>query len=165
MAGDRYYWAGGHKVPLEASTDVVIDVDSAAGAELAGPALETLRASGRSLSGSLLMVSRAAATAALGESGSSGPGVHPVFRSEDGSLIVVLPEVRVEASDPEKLAALGRSLTTAHITEQTGERLVLAPDSGRGEDALTLANALAETGDADVSQARFVRIVARPEPR
>ena len=56
------------------------------------------------------MVPRSDAVAALGEDGASARGVHPVFRSEDGSLVVVLPEVRVEGSDPERLAALGRSL-------------------------------------------------------
>lgn len=161
--GDSYYWAGGHKVPLEASSDVVIDVDSAAGAELGGSALESLRAGGRSLSKSLLLVTKSEASAALGETGSSVPGVHPVYHSEDGSLIVVLPEVRVEAGDPEKLAALVRSLTTAHVKEQTDERLVLEPDSGRGDDALALANTLAESPGTDLSQARFMRIVSRPE--
>jgi hypothetical protein len=162
---DRYYWAGGRKVPLRASTDVVIDVDSEAGAQLSVSELQALREKGRALSPSLLLVAKSDAAKALGGSGSSLPGVHPVFRAEDGSEIVVLPEVRVEGSDPEKIAALGRSLSNAHIKEQTQERLVVEPDSGRGDDALTLANELAESPDTDVAQARFVRIVARPEPR
>jgi len=90
--------------------------------------------------------------------------VHPVFRSEDGSRVVVLPEVRVEASDPEKLAELGRSLTTARITQESADRLVIEPDSGRGADALALANTLAESADADLAQARFLRVVTRPGP-
>jgi hypothetical protein len=159
--GDTYYWAGGRKVPLEASSDVAIDLGSPAGQQLTG----ALRDGGRRLSSSLVMVPRSAAVAALGEGGTSARGVHPVFRSEDGSLVVVLPEVRVEGSDPEKLAALGRSLTTATVKDQTAERLTLEPDSGRGEDALTLANMLAESPDTDLAQARFLRIVPRPGPR
>lgn len=159
---DRYYWAGGRKVPLSASSDVVIDLDSEAGARLADPSHAALRDSGRRLTSSLMLVSRSDALAALGEDGVSARGVHPVFRSEDGSLVVVLPEVRVEGRDPERLAALGRSLTTAHVKDQTSERLTLEPDSGRGEDALALANTLAESPDTDVSQARFLRVVARP---
>ena len=163
--GDTYYWAGGRRIPLAASSDVVIDLDSAAGARLAGLQLDGLRAAGRSLTGSLLMVPGADAAATLGDGVHVLPGVHPVYRSEDGSLVVVLPEVRVEARDPRALGAVRRSLTTAHVTEETDERLVLAPDSGRGADALTLANELAESKGPDLAQARFVRVVARPGRR
>jgi hypothetical protein len=162
--GDTYYWAGGRRIPLAASSDVVVDLDSAAGKQLDAPQLEGLRAAGRSLTGSLLMVPGAEAAAALGEGVGSLPGVHPVYRSADGSRVVVLPEVRVEAGDPGALTAVRTALTTAHVTEQTDERLVLAPDSGRGADALTLANQLAESGGTDLAQARFVRVVARPGP-
>jgi len=167
--GDTFYWAGGRKVPLTASADVAIDLDSGAGAQLAEDSLAALRDGGRRLTSSLLLVPRSAAVAALGEEGASARGVHPVFHSEDGSLVVVLPQVRVEGSDPERLAALGRSLTTAavpaHVTDQTAERLTLEPDSGRGEDALALANTLAESPDTDLAQARFLRVVRRPGPR
>lgn len=160
--GDRYYWAGGHKVPLFVSSAVVIDLDSAARAGLSEVDRDSMLASGRVLSGSMLMVDRADVVAALGEGGFAMPGVHPVFRSEDGSLVAVLPEVRVEAADAATLDELGSSVTAAHIKERTEERLVLEPDSGRGDDALTMANELAETGRTDVAQARFIRIVARP---
>jgi hypothetical protein len=163
--GDAYYWAGGRKVPLHGSPDVVVDLASAAVAPLAGTQVEALRAAGRTLSGALLLVARSDAVAALGEQGASGPGVHPVFRSADDSLVVVLPEVRVEASNAAKLAELVRSLTTAHIKEESADRLVLEPDSGRGEDALALANALSESADADLAQARFLRVVPRPGSR
>ena len=162
---DAYYWAGGRKVPLTASSDVVVDLDSTAGAQASSSSLASLRDGGRRLSSSLVLVPRTEAVAALGDDGVSDRGVHPVFRSEDGSLVVVLPEVRVEGSDPETLAALGRSLTTAHVTDQTAERLILAPDSGRGEDALALANTLAGSPGTDVVQARFLRVVPRPGPR
>lgn len=162
--GDTFYWSGGRKIPLAASADVVVDLESE-GAKLAGASIAALRDGGRRLTSSLVLVPRSDAVAALGEDGASAPGVHPVFRSEDDSLVVVLPEVRVEGSDPDRLAALGRSLTTAHVTDQTSERLTLQPDSGRGEDALTLANTLAESPDIDIAQARFMRIVPRPGPR
>jgi hypothetical protein len=170
--GDAYYWAGGRKVPLTASTDVVVDLDSEAAAGLEPAQLDSLRAKGRTLSASLVMVARTDASEALGERCSTAPGVHPVFRSEDGTQIVVLPEVRVEGDDPDKLAAVVAGLgagegspTAAHVTERSDERFVLAPDSGRGDDALALANSLAESSDTDLSQPRFMRIVARPEPR
>lgn len=162
MPGDAYYWAGGRKIALRASPDVVIDVTSAAGVQLAGPQLDSLRAQGRSLSDSLLLVPETAVSAALGDTSSSIAGVHPVYRSDDGALVVVLPEVRVESSDSRALADLGRSVTAAHVKEQSEERLVLEPVSGRGADALRLANTLAESRAAEVTSARFLRVVPRP---
>jgi hypothetical protein len=85
-----------------------------------------------------------------------------VYRTEDGSLVAVLPEVRVEAP-PAALSEIA-DRPGAHVTDRTDDRITLRPDSGRGEDALALANELAEAG-ADVSQPRFVRVVGRPEPR
>lgn len=156
---DAYYWAGGQKVPLLPCDQVVIDLDSGA-AGAARPELETLGRQGRQLLRSLVMVPKAAVQELLG---SSSAGVHPVFRTEDGTLLAVLPEVRVEAP-PGRLEEVGRSLTDAHITERSEERLVLVPDSDRGEDALRIANELSERGGVEVSQARFIRVVARPGP-
>ncbi|HYO40076.1 MAG TPA: hypothetical protein VER39_10495 [Nocardioidaceae bacterium] len=164
MPGDAYYWAGGRKVALHGSSDVVIDVTSAAGAQLAGSSLDSLRAQGRALSATLLLVPEAEASAALGDTSASVAGVHPVYRSDDGALVVVLPEVRVESSDPRRLADLGRSLSAARVRERSEERLVLEPVSGRGADALRLANMLAESRAAEVTSARFLRVVARPGP-
>jgi hypothetical protein len=159
--GARYYWAGGRRIPLLPSTDVVIDLDS----EVArGSSIGALRGKGRQLSPSLLLVPRAEADAALGGAAATARGVHPVYRTEDGSLVAVLPQVRVESGDPRTLDAVSASLTHAHVAERTDERLVLEPDSGRGDDALTLANELAETASPDVAQARFVRVVPRPGP-
>jgi hypothetical protein len=157
-----YYWAGGRKVRLEPAGAVVVDMESDAAVQAASTA-SSLRTHGRALTRSMVMVSRAAADEALGEATASAPGVHPVYRAEDGTLIAVLPEVRVEG-DARHLEAIRQSLAAAHVTERTDERLVLAPDSGRGEDALALANRIAETGGVDVAQARFIRVVARPEP-
>lgn len=160
--GDTYYWAGGKRIPLKASGEVAVDLGSSL---LTQAELEDLRATGRGLSGSLVIVSKDDVPGSLREGDAFVAGVHPVFRAEDGALIVVLPEVRVEARDPQRLAAVGRSLKSAHIKEQTEERLVLEPASGRGEDALRLANALAESPDTEVSQARFIRVVPRPGAR
>lgn len=161
--GDSYYLSGGHRVPLKASPNVVIDLESEAVENLAESDLQNLRDKGRSLSTSLLLVPDEVAAEVLGETMVSAPGVHPVFSSEDGSLIVVLPEVRVEADAPESLVAAGRA-DDAHIKDSNEVRLILEPDSGRGADALRLANELAEVPGTNVAQARFLRIVARPGP-
>jgi len=90
-------------------------------------------------------------------------GEAPVYRAEDGSLVAVLPEVRVESEDPSVLEEVTSSLRDARVTLRTEERLVIVPDSGRGEDALALANRLAESFDLAVAQARFRRVVPRPD--
>jgi hypothetical protein len=85
----------------------------------------------------------------------------PVFRAEDGSLVAVLPEVRVESTDPKVLDEVAASVGAATV-ERSEERLVIRPDSGRGEDALAIANQVHEAFDVDVAQARFRRVVPRP---
>ena len=89
-------------------------------------------------------------------------GDAPVYEAEDGSTLAVLPEVRVECADPAVLDAVAASLSGATVTDRSEERLVIRPDSGRGEDALALANHVHEAFDVDVAQARFRRVVPRP---
>jgi hypothetical protein len=96
--------------------------------------------------------------AALAESAGADA---PVYRAEDGSLLAVLPEVRVECADPEVLDQVAASLEAATV-ERSEERLVIRPDSGRGEDALAIANHVHEAFHVDVAQARFRRVVPRP---
>jgi hypothetical protein len=156
--GDSYYWAGGEKIPLIESDQVVVDLASATAAASASQ-LAALRRDGRPLMRSLVLVSRAAAMDVM--AGAALP-VQPVFRTEDGTLIAVLPEVRVEGA-ASRLDEVCRSVTGAQVTERTEERLVLVPDSRRGEDALRIANELSEEGGLEVSQARFIRVVARPD--
>jgi hypothetical protein len=86
----------------------------------------------------------------------------PVYEAEDGSTLAVLPEVRVECADPTVLDAVAASLSGATVTERSEERLVIRPDSGRGEDALAIANRVHEDYDVEVAQARFRRVVPRP---
>jgi hypothetical protein len=149
-----YYYAGGRRIPLFPVGEVVLDRDSDAGRR--ADALH-----GTPLTPSLVLLPEAEAVAALGEAFATSPGVHPVFRTEDGSRVAVLPQVRVEGS-AETLDDLGRAATSARIAQRTEDRLVLEPASGRGEDALALANDLAERGGAEVCQARFLRLVKRP---
>ncbi len=97
-----------------------------------------------------------------GSLAADAPGA-PVFEAEDGSLVAVLPEVRVESADPKVLDEVASSLDGATVTDRTEERLTITPDSGLGDDALTLANHVAETFQVDVAQARFRRVVPRPD--
>lgn len=161
-AGDAYYWAGGMKVALHATDEVCLDLDAAPLRGLATAVQQDLRTRGRALTGALRVMGRPEAEAALGKAIDSEGGVHPVYRAE-GALVVVLPEVRVEGEDERRLAELVNAVAGAHVAEHTQGRVVAVPDSGRGEDALAIANELAESPDTDLAQARFLRIVPRTD--
>jgi hypothetical protein len=92
--------------------------------------------------------------------------LQPVYRSADGALVVVLPEVRIDLADTEQASQLHDYLAshdlTSEVLRDTGEQVVLRPTSNRGDDALSLANSIEETVHPPMSQARFLRIVPRP---
>ena len=93
--------------------------------------------------------------------------LQPVYGTADDARVVVLPEVRVEASDPETRKGL-RDLvkdSDAEMTESKPGRFVISVPSGRGDDALTLANRVVEELRPEVAQARFIHVVPRPGPR
>jgi hypothetical protein len=111
-----------------------------------------------------VLVAQADLPSGLIEELDRGAAVHPVFRYER-SQIVVLPEVRVEVHGEQQArlrAALESGRLAADIERDDGDRLVLRPRSGRGVDALALANSLQETVKPALAQARFVRVVPRP---
>jgi len=90
--------------------------------------------------------------------------IHPVFCAEAAKL-GAMPEVRVEESSPERQEVLRRWLREhseeAVIVVDWGERIVLRPTSGRGQDAPALANHLTEQVGPEMAQPRFLRIVDR----
>lgn len=95
----------------------------------------------------------------------SAGALQPVYRADSGARIVVLPEVRVETSD----AAIGSRLhdlvkqSDATMTEARPGRYSIQLSSGRGDDALALANRVVEELEPDVAQARFIQVVPRPD--
>ncbi len=88
-----------------------------------------------------------------------------VYRVGD-TIVVVMPEVRVEESRPqhlEKLEAwLAEHKASVEVVSQTDERLVLRPLSMRGSDALDIANALHEEIEREMAQARFICSTGKP---
>jgi hypothetical protein len=151
----QYYGNDGRAVALTATDQVVVELEL-----LGSPAegLALLRERGTALTPSLTLVLEAYVAQALGPEERTVPGVHPVLRTDDGTLLAVLPEVRVEG-DPDQLARLAAGPPRAEVAERDDGRLVLRPSSGRGADALALANALHESGAVTLAQPRFLRIV------
>jgi hypothetical protein len=90
---------------------------------------------------------------------------YPVFRSH-GAIVVALPEVRVEESRKSHQAKLRKWLAEHRddvmVVCRGDDRVVLKPVSGSGQDALAIANDLAEHVGPEMAQARFIRVTARP---
>jgi hypothetical protein len=164
---DSYYFADGKRVVLHADPNhLAVDLERAQGAELPKARRAALRAAGQQLREGVLLLSREALDeserAALARAGA----LLPAYQAED-TTIVVLPEVRVELRDAGQVAHLRERLATAGVdpgsVTEHGGRVSFAPASGRAEDALRIANELYEEFSPAASQARFLRVVKRPD--
>lgn len=166
--GGAYYWARAEKVPLEDTSLVAVDVPAAKRARLWGGELEDAAAgAGARRADDLVLVPAAELPAELHDRLREAGAVQPVFGHDD-TLLVVLPEVRVEAGDDDTAAAVSSAVRDyaagVAVEEPTPGRFVLRPRSGRGEDALELANHVYERARPDASQARFLRVVTGKDP-
>lgn len=153
---EPYYYAGGQRIGLTAAHDLVALDDDAAKHADAPP--------GRSLTDGLCLVPREdLRNARLADEQAAK---YPVFRAQ-GAILVALPEVRVEESRPDKRDQI-QSWLKQHdrdikVVSQDEDRVVLKPVSGSGEDALAIANALAEQVGPEMAQAQFIRVTPRPK--
>jgi hypothetical protein len=162
---DAYYYdADGSQVRLHASDAFAVDWGAAEKASVPAGDLAALREHGTELRGDVAMVPASAVPTPVEEALDAAGALHPVFRSDDGALVVVLPEVRVEAADAAQAAKVREVVdsTDSEMVRDTGEQLVVRPTSQRGADALTLANRIEEEVHPLMTQARFLRVVPRP---
>ena len=164
--GSTYYWAGGRRIPLAASGQVLVDLAAVHDAGLSDAGVQHIRDAGRRLTDLYTLLSESALPEELTRT-ERAPGVHPVFLATDGTLLATLPEVRVESQDPACLDQVRRMVDDealpATVKSEGKGRMVLEPKSHRGADALSLANKLSEAVRLDVAQARFLRVVPRPD--
>jgi hypothetical protein len=164
-----YYYADGERVELTPADDLVaIDDQRFARADLPERVRALVEKAARPLTSGIRLVDRsmlehdAAALAALQKAGV----VQPAYRSQ-GAVVVVLPEVRVEegrggATKRRLKQWLHRHAADADVDNEGDERITIRPKSGSGQDALALANSLAEEVRPELAQARFVRSVKGP---
>ncbi len=175
MTGDKpvayAYDAGDTRVTLTDSDFVAVDLDASRGL-LPEDVLAALGQRAESLRGSLVLAqSEDLSTESLEQLDRAG-AAQPVLESADGTLLTVLPEVRVElaAGDEESLLADHAKIRDvieeldAEVVRQDGTRLVIEPKSHRGRDALEIAQRLDEVLSGALIQPRFLRRVARPGP-
>jgi len=162
-----YYYVSGKPVRLTLDDEwVAVDSQRSGAADPNGNLSAALRDASRPLRGDLVLVRRDALSsqqlAGLADEGA----IQPVFLAE-GARLVALPEVRVEESSPEGQEILRHWIRghreEAEIVQDRGDRIVLRPTSGRGRDALTLANRLTEQVGPEMAQPRFLRIVDRSD--
>ena len=164
MSSDRYYWAGGRKVPLATDRHIAVDQTSAERHGLwEGELASTADTAGHQIGDGLVMLPSDTVSSELrGRLDQTGASA-PVY-SADESLIAVLPQVRMEvtpgtnASDVR--AAIANIDAGASVNEPKPGRFVVTPSSGRGADALDLANQIVEQLRPEAAQARFVRITS-----
>lgn len=164
-----YYDSDGSRVTLDPADAVAVDLATAREAGYSESAVLALGRHSRKLRGNLVLLEKADLPSELEDALDEAGALQPVFRAGDGTLVVVLPEVRIEAADERQATAIRSSLKAAtvesEIVRDGGAQLVLRPTSGRGVDALELANRIAETVEPPLAQARFLRVVPRPTVR
>ena len=160
---DDYYFAGGKKVPLHRDErHIAIDLDDSKIGRLSKDIINALREKANIIKRSVALLAiddiPEDALAFIREHGADLPVFH-----ENGTLIIVLPEVRVEFDTEIELENIKSYLNTKAVTvqKQKRKRLSLVPNSRSGKEALELANQLGEKLKVGLSQARFLRVVPR----
>ena len=159
---DAYYWAGGRQVPLSADHHLAVNQNAANDHGLWNGELSAVaEAAGTDIGHGLVVLPGNSVSEQLRDHLDQSGASAPVYRSGD-SLIVVLPEVRMEATPGEGAAKVRTVIeandASAAVEEPTPGRFHVTPSSGRGADALILANKVAEEADPQAAQARFLRI-------
>jgi hypothetical protein len=164
---NTYYIAGGERVALDSDPNhVAVDLARATEASLPKARQAELRREGQTLRRQVVLL----AGSALDETDRTKldrvGALLPVYRSHD-TTIVVLPEVRVECRDSKQVPKLRRRLEAAGVDPKSvrvrGGRVSFVPGSGRSDEALSLANVLYEEFEPEAAQARFLRVVPRPD--
>lgn len=169
---NRYYYADEKKVPLNLADDLIAIHDFPSDEAPLSPSERTVRNRVRSLLDrvakslrpDLKLAQREKIPADVYEHLKGLGLVQPVYRAQ-GALIVPLPEVRVEENRPDrqnKLKAWIRKHPQLATVKYPREgQFIFIPASGQGDDALALANALAEEVSPEMAQARFIRVTPR----
>lgn len=161
----RHFYASGQRHVLEPAGDwLAIDTRAATAAGL-GSEIAALPVGSKLPSGIMLVPRGKCPKELYGRLNTAGAAL-PAYRS-GRAVVVLMPEVRVELNSgqhPAALRTLSESKVPAEITDDSPDRLVLRPRSGKGEDALDLANYLYEHIQPAASSVRMLQIIPKPGP-
>ena len=160
-----YYWAGGQKVELETDDEhVAIDQKLAERAGL-DRELKTAAQAGQRVGAGVLVAPRSSLEEGTLTSLREAGALHSVYKHRR-AMVVPLPEIRIELDNPKQRRAVMSVLTERasdhSITEDTPEQMVLRPTSGKGDDALKLANNIYERAHPAAASVRFIQFVPKP---
>jgi hypothetical protein len=137
-------------------------------AGMGGPSAAFAARGARRLPGGVLLVERSSLPAPLLAALRRATALLPVYR-RGGAIVVPLPEIRIEIDDERQRTAVMEALASAphevRVIESAQDRILVAPASGRSEDAIDVANHLHETAHPAAASVRFLQVVPRPEPR
>jgi hypothetical protein len=161
------YVAGGKRITLKPDNDSIglrlADLDASLQKKLRASASPGMQVVNSELAVVAKTAIPAAALTALRERGL----LFPVF-ADAGTKIIALPEVRVEppsdttqASRKELSDWLSAHSADVRVVSEGPDRLVLAPRSGYGPDAVVLADDIARAFKSFSASPRFLRITAR----
>jgi len=160
----RYYYAGGRRIELEPD-DQYVAVDEKA-ANAAGVSSEAGDSGARRLPGGVIVSARSGLSDAGLERLSQAGALRPVYR-RDRSVLVPLPEIRVEYDNAKQRAAVKAAIPKgpceAEVSDENADGLVLRPTSGSSDDALALANYIYEQAHPAAASVRFVQFVPKPD--
>ena len=163
-----YYYASGRRIELDSDDEhVAVDRGAAKRAGLDEQVPAGAKAAGANAS--VVVAARSELDADTLASLRKAGAIQSVYRS-DRAVMVPLPEVRVEFDSAEQRKAVLRLLADGAlpqhtIKENSDERIVIAPVSGLGDDALTIANEIYERASPAAASARFIQIVPKPTVR
>jgi hypothetical protein len=163
--GESYY-AGDRKVELDRVEDYVA-VDQKAAHEAGLDAeVDTASKDAQRQGGGVVVVPRFALDEETIASLSDAGALQPVYR-HNNAVMVALPEVRVAFDTAEQRRAVmdvlaeGEALPNS-ISQSTDDYLTVRPASGRGVDALKIANEIHERGRDANASVRFIQFVPKP---
>ena len=163
------YLAGGKVVSLQLDQDYVGVRTHRLDEELRQKFESSLKLRMQSVGNGLILINSQEMPAELATQLSEAQALVPVFRDAE-TQVIPLPEVRIEP--PAGKAGSSRGMKSVHrwvdkhearakiLTDQP-DRLVLAPRSGYGPDAMTLAGDIARKFSSITATPRFVRVTRR----
>ena len=163
------YYAGGRKVELDRDENYVAVVQQAAQEAGLDAQVETASKDSQRGGAGVLLVERSALDDKMLTSLRDAGALQPVYR-KDQAVMVALPEVRVEFDTAEQRQSVmdvlaDKSALPHTILQSTDYSMVVAPASGRGEDALKLANDIQERGHPAAASVHFVQFVPKRDAR
>jgi hypothetical protein len=163
------YYAGGRKVELDRDEEYVAVVEEAAHRAGLDAQVETASKASPRRGGGVVLAERSALDEKTIASLRDAGALQPVYRNNQ-AVMVALPEVRVEFDTAEQRDSVmdvlaDRDALPHKISQSTDYGIIVQPVSGRGDDALKIANEIHERGQPAAASVRFIQFVPKPKVR